>query len=380
MPRAKLRYREYYNGVRIDLSAKDQKTLNEKVRKRKDDIDRGLINTEVIFKRYAEKWLTVHKYSELSRPVYKNYQQLINRYINPHIGDKKLKDITSTDIKAIINADVNGDWHKIKLRSTIKSIFEKAISDKLISVNPCANIKSITPPETTLRSLTDDERRLVLDTCKTHSAGLWIKLLLYTGIRPQESAALTWGDLEENTHSIIINKALKADGSIGVTKSKSSIRKIPVPAELWDELIEKKGKNEKTVFVSDNKNGRGGMPYNHQTIKRHWRSFYNAMKITAGAKTYRNKIVETDEQGNRIYFFDPNISLYYLRHTYATDLCRAGVPLRTAVALMGHKDTKMLLRVYSDFTQDQADYARNKLSAFYSMMGTSTGTNPHNIS
>ena len=41
------------------------------------------------------------------------------------------------------------------------------------------------------RSITDQERAAILELAKTHRAGLWVLTLLYTGMRPGETAALT---------------------------------------------------------------------------------------------------------------------------------------------------------------------------------------------
>jgi integrase len=52
-------------------------------------------------------------------------------------------------------------------------------------------------------------------------------------------------------------------------------------------------------------------------------------------------IPETDALGRRAVF-------HSFRHTFATNLCRAGVPLREAMEMMRHSDVKLTTKVYAD--------------------------------
>lgn len=65
-------------------------------------------------------------------------------------------------------------------------------------------------------------------------------------------------------------------------------------------------------------------------------------QIGDSAKLKRNKHV--------VKALDMSLTPYYLRHTYCTNLAEAGVPLRTAMALMGHSDIKMTARIYTHVT------------------------------
>ena len=252
-------------------------------------------------------------------------------------------------------------------------MFKQAVINRVIAFNPCDGVSAPPVPQTSIRALTDDERAVFLSTAQNSKYGLWFETLLYTGMRPQEAAAIKWKDLQFQTKSIVVSKALKAGGEIGTTKNETSKRTIPVPDHLWERLIETKGKPNDNVFTSQpSRTNDGCKPLNHQTMKRMWQRFHREMLINAGAKTYRNTV--TDENPNDTVESIRELTPYYLRHTYATDLCRAGVHLRSAIALMGHSDAKMLTKIYSEFTQDQAEIARAQLSNFYSKVGTKVGT------
>ena len=62
----------------------------------------------------------------------------------------------------------------------------------------------------------------------------------------------------------------------------------------------------------------------------------------------------------------PPMQLYDLRHTYCTDLERAGVPINVAAKLMGHSSVKVTERIYTHTGEDMLRRASSQLSAFLS--------------
>ena len=50
----------------------------------------------------------------------------------------------------------------------------------------------------------------------------------------------------------------------------------------------------------------------------------------------------------------PDLCLYCLRHTFCTDMKRAGVPLATAKIIMGHEDITTTANVYMDTFEGEA--------------------------
>ena len=59
-----------------------------------------------------------------------------------------------------------------------------------------------------------------------------------------------------------------------------------------------------------------------------------------------------------------NMTPYVGRHTYATNMNRAGISLRTAMAIMGHKDERMLLRTYTHVDNKDLTDAGNTMTRY----------------
>lgn len=116
-------------------------------------------------------------------------------------------------------------------------------------------------------------------------------------------------------------------------KTAAGVRDIPIRAALLPCLQAARGQPFEPVFT-----GESGGRLNSGNQYRLWKSFKRAMDIEMGAEVYRNKIVRS--------VVAPDLTPYCLRHTFATDCARAGVPLETVRWLMGHADISTTANIY----------------------------------
>ena len=56
-------------------------------------------------------------------------------------------------------------------------------------------------------------QKVILQIAETHRVGVWVKLMLYCGLRPGETAGLLWKHVDLKNKKINIVQALKEDGS-----------------------------------------------------------------------------------------------------------------------------------------------------------------------
>jgi len=383
MPRRKdgYRHREKYHGVEIDLYSVDEKTLAEKVRAKKNEIDAGLSRegAKLTVKKWCDAWEQTYKKGVVSDAYYDDIVRKLRDIIYPEIGHKHIRDVKPMDLQSILNKHADKSKSTLtKIRSIMTEAFRQAVVEGHISTNPAVGIKIPTKDDdfedtSSHRALTDEEEKLFLAVCDNHYAGMWAKMLYYCGIRPQESATLKWGDIDYKNRLLKVRSALKRTGKIGKPKTKAGIRDIPIDKNFFEELIAKRppdATDDDYIFTS-NKSPRGkvgGKMLNHKTMRRHWLSLKRSMDIAAGAIVKDGKIVESK--------LAPDLQLYCLRHTYCTHLLRAGVPINTAKYLMGHNDLRMVSKVYGHHTSDQTDKAQELLEAFRekAKTGTNTGT------
>ncbi|MDD7347331.1 MAG: tyrosine-type recombinase/integrase, partial [Clostridiales bacterium] len=115
------------------------------------------------------------------------------------------------------------------------------------------------------------------------------------------------------------------------TKTANAVRTVPIPLKLQGLLPD-----ECKYTLSHTKNGR---MLNAGEFNLMWKHFKREMNILMGAKTYRNKLLQD--------LVADDLIPYCLRHTFCTDLQKAGIDLRTAQYLMGHADIKMTANIYT---------------------------------
>ena len=147
-----------------------------------------------------------------------------------------------------------------------------------------------------------------------------VVLLLMTGIRRSEAAAITLGDLDLDKRLLLIRGRGNKE------------RVAPLADEAVDALREYLAHRVPTesrwLFVS----ARGGHPIHHRTI----------------ARMIRSVIRKAELQGR-------GISPHRFRHTFATQLIRRGVDVRTVQELLGHSSLQTTAKyLHSDMRTKMA--------------------------
>lgn len=109
--------------------------------------------------------------------------------------------------------------------------------------------------------------------------------------------------------------------------------------ELRQLLWQAKGEPFSLLFPT-----RKGTVRNSSGAWKQWQSFAKELDLHMGAKEENGKIV--------CHAIAPDLTLYCLRHTFCTDLQRAGVAINVAKELMGHRSIAVTADIYTH--RDQA--------------------------
>ena len=212
----------------------------------------------------------------------------------------------------------------------LNSALEKACLNELILKNPCNGVELPALTQKEIKAFTQEEETKFLEASKDDKLYSLFLLGLDSGARLGELLALTWSDVNLDKGEISISKnliyvkdfedesennnILKVQDS---PKSKSSIRKVPLTQRCLKMLKELKGRTN-SIYVFCTKTGNFISPRNAN------RSFYRLVH-KAGIK---------------------KCSFHTLRHTFATKLFNAGVPINAVSNLLGHAKTSTTLDIY----------------------------------
>ncbi len=257
------------------------------------------------------------------------------------IGDKKLVDITKTDIRQILNRYGQGQAMRgdraqgrkatnrkrspatvNRMKAAISSLFAYAMEQDYIGNNPARAIKSKSEARPKDRYLSSDERVRLLSAC---NASEWPKLplmvimALTTGARLGELLKLRWQDIDFERSMATCRYTKNGDD-----------RLLPLPASTLKELRKWREVGCGLVFPSVRKPGK---PFE---FRKHW----DKALVDAEIENFR--------------FHD-------LRHSAASYLVMAGATLHETAEILGHKSTQTTKRYAHLSTDHKAALAERVL-------------------
>lgn len=322
------------NGKRYVVRGKNAEEAERKRLSLKEAIEQGISVSSgyISVDTWFAEWVSTYKRSsDITDKSYRLYYEKYYRYISPQIGSLRLSDVQDVQLQKILNSQSGMSYsHCSKLRMVMQEMFRQAHRSRLIPFDPSDGLTLPKNSKNTHRPITDEERSAILKAAKVHEAGLWILFMLYAGLRPGEVSALTWKDIDFKTNEINVDKAVES-GSIRIkeTKTPAGIRQIPIHRELRRRLKASCGNPDDLIFPS-----KSGRPRNGSSRHRLWKSFLKEVEKQMGHPPAED------------------LTAYCLRHTFCTDLERAGVPINVAKVLMGHASIAVTANIYTHRDQE----------------------------
>lgn len=335
-----------YEGKRYYVSGKDEKDLAVKKAMKLKELEEGKkIASNMLVRDWAEEWLTTYKFGSCNDKTYKDYQHRLDKFILPEIGHIRLKDVKPIHLQKIMKNVNHMSQSRIdKIYQCLCQVFDKAEQNDLIQKSPTRGLDKPKGTAGSHRSITDKEREVILKVASYHKHGLWVKIMLYCGLRTGETPRV------KICHFDFEKKLLFIDG----TKNENARRYVPVPDEILREV--KALEKDPFEFLFTNANGRELQPHNRGRM---WKSFKKAMHIEMGGQLFRGAIVPP-------HMVADDLVPYCLRHTFCTDLQDAGVQINVAKELMGHSDISLTAKIYTHYTKTSLNNAADLLEKFRS--------------
>lgn len=203
-----------WDSRRYEVRGKTEQEACEKLADLVISLKRGefAASGQTTVEQWFQQWMQTYKIpSGITPKSLRLYDEKYNGYIGPAIGQKKLQDVRDLHLQTILNTQAGRSYsHVSKLRMVLQELFRQARRSRLIVFDPAEGLQL---PESTKRShrpITAAERRHILALAKEHRAGLWVLTILYAGLRPGETAALSWKDIDFDRNEIHVYKAIES--------------------------------------------------------------------------------------------------------------------------------------------------------------------------
>jgi len=311
---------------------------------------------------WEEKWESARRVAESTKA---RDDGRLRNHVRPKWAHVKLKDITTHGVQVWLRELEDGGLAPstvIKCYHLLSSSLKAAVAARMIDKSPCVGVvlpKSGAPLE---RYLTDEEVRDITyhmsarDTFAVH-------LFLGTGVRLGEGLGLHWESVDLAHNTVAISRSWDPIGQqIKSTKSYGN-RVVPISREL-SKMLESElesrglGRPAPVQYVRSARAHTGlvlpglrvlkgveGRPMDGDNFRHRWEAAIadaNSLRI----KQKRMPI--------------PPARVHDLRHTYASRLVQAGVPLMAVKELLGHQSIVTTQR-YAHLATTQWDSIRAAL-------------------
>lgn len=292
----------------------------------------------ITFNLWIDEWLKIRK-EEIAPSTYYNYVFLINKYILPNLKNINLSKITPSTIRNILR-NISGSRTKQYTYVLLKAILGQAYKDDLIKKNPCI---AVNPPKYKAKEkqiISDYEFKKLLQYAELPIRNLFI-LAYYTGIRRGEISALKWENIDWDTNTIKIATAIKiaAKGNlISTPKTENSTREILVSKNVINVLKQQLLIQKERYLKHGDKLTKNDFIFTSLKDK-NYKKMLTPMNIT----TIFNKIKSLAE-------IKSNITFHSFRHTHATCLVEANLPIKAIQARLGHATAGFTLTTYAHNT------------------------------
>ena len=261
----------------------------------------GIREEGISLKRFAEEkyWPTIK--GTLSGHEERRSRSILDQHILPRFGDFKLSKVRTEDIDRWQSDRMGkaspGTVRKEMMR--LKHLLNCAVKWRYIKDSPAKGLQTVKMPPGRVRYLSPDERLKLLDKARPELR-LYIEAALQTGARRGELCDLRWTDVDMRNRTVTFPKTKNGDR-----------RTVPITDTLFRLLYNLPRPLDQNASVFP--------PMSPDAITIGFRRLVSDLGLS-------------------------NLKFHDLRHDVASTLTMAGVPQRTVMEILGHKDPRMTLR------------------------------------
>ena len=309
-----------------------------------------------------------------------NYGTIKNLLAKEEFSRKRIKEVKTSDAKLfLIKMQSDGKRHSTikSVRGVLRPAFQMAVDDDLLVKNPFGfELAGVVVNDSVTReAITKDQMRKFLKFvhddnvyCKYYEA---VYILFHTGMRISEFCGLTIKDIDFEHNVVTIDHQLQRMSNMELiiepTKTRAGTRKLPITedvAMMFRAIIEDRPKPKIEKMVG----GYSGFLYLDKNdlpeVALHWEHRFRHM-VNRYNEIYRVQM--------------PKITPHVCRHTYCSNMAKAGMNPKTLQYLMGHSDIGVTMNTYTHLGLEDAQdemIRMEELNAARAEVNKTTGEKP----
>ena len=211
--------------------------------------------TRVTLGDWLDLCLEVYMKNTIKQSTYLSYESYIRVHLKPALGDVVLQELTPRMLQLFYNYKAESEGLSAKtivnLNLFLHRALKFAVAEGYINSNPASSVNLPSGGRPQITILTRDEQMCLIQGSYQHRYGVFIRLVLFTGIRLGELLGLRWEDVDVHGRRIYIRRTLNrlnktqkpknpqeasTEIVIQTPKSQNSIRSIPLLPQVLQDL------------------------------------------------------------------------------------------------------------------------------------------------
>lgn len=340
------------NGVkkRKFISALKRRELDEKVQAWKETLvgNREIYASKITVNDIFQIWLnSIH--TSVKEGTWNLYRSSMKVHVIPVFGQRRPDQITAVEIQLWLNHlshSISPRTCNIA-RGTWYTCFEWALGQGLIRANPLRGVRTIRNDPKPIRALSQEELERLLDVAKEgayypftddrfgdylrQEVLVAVTLASRTGMRRGEVFGLQWANVDFAKQTIHVINSLMPNKHLTTPKTMNSTRNVLLDPDTMT-LLERWEKYQQAYMTDFS-----GIAHHEKDLV-----FTTQVGTPVSVDNFRCRQWKALTEAAGL----PGIGFHSLRHTHATLLIAAGVPVKVVSERLGHKSVALTMKVY----------------------------------
>lgn len=321
-----------------------------------DEVEHNKVQrrTQYTFEEYCEHYLKVRKAKKEVVATTQERQKCQFKAVYRHIGKANLSSIEPKDLNSMYIAMLEGDTlsgkpsggsYVCQIHSNISLVFDFAISEGILAMNPCNRANPPKMDTKEKRALDPAKVKQLIARLDAESDRQCAYILAITmGLRRGEICGLSWGDIDFENGIVDISHSYDVLGNLKGTKTKAGMRLLPLPEHVAAALKTHKAAQKKRYDRTNS----------FRKPKEGYIKQDDASPVISGKSGERvmPSSLSTWWTSDRKGFGLEGWCLHELRHTYLTMLAMSGVHPKVMQELAGHYSSQITMDIYTHVNMD----------------------------
>jgi integrase len=285
---------------------------------------------------FLTRWLDDVARPRLRPSTFVRYRQLVHHHAIPVIGSKRLHSLSPADMQWLLAKKLSEGLAPatvLQLRAVLRRAFDQALKWGLVGRNVAALVDPPPARRAQVEAFTPDQVREFLVTVRGSRLEALYTVAVALGLRQGEALGLRWCDVDLETGTLWVRKALqRIDGELRLVdpKTERSRRTLDLPAAAVAALKAHRARQlEERLQVGPLWQDSGlvfttavGTPLDGGNVRRDYRALLKRARL-------------------------PHLKFHGLRHTAASLLLAQNVHPRLVMETLGHSQITLTMDTYS---------------------------------